>query len=123
MNTTNLKNTMIVWNPIQPNQIALTPWPSTPESKAETRRFNCSTGACYAEWQNASFEKRKSLLAAELLTIYSGWCISDPQSPIDYTQIHRVLLPLDEYRDLLPLDVIGDPSWTKYEESKRLQAA
>jgi hypothetical protein len=59
-----------------------------------------STLACYPHYKEANFHKRSALLMADFvaLTVRDGF---------DPVYLHKVLLPLAEWRSILALDIEG----------------
>ncbi|MFM0514248.1 hypothetical protein [Paraburkholderia sp. RL17-373-BIF-A] len=91
----NFTNTMLCWNPR--GDVCLIPWPDT---TGESDAFERTSGACYTHIETAGFEQRKAhaFIAAMHLIIRDG---------CDPVTVHCALLGLDEYRDGLAPELVG----------------
>jgi hypothetical protein len=88
----NCTNTMLLWDRAT-GEIFLKPWPERP---GETKHAAySSTLACWPDFRNESFQRRKSLLLQEFasLVVFDG---------LDPKRLHTVLLALPEWRSNWP---------------------
>ncbi len=91
---------MLVWNPArggQRGEADLVPWP---DATRQSMGFSHSWGACDLVVQLADPDRRRFMLACQLLTMIL-------RDGVDRHSIHRACWPLQEYRDCLPHDVHG----------------
>ena len=103
LRTKNMTNAELWWSPNQPHEVVLT---SMPNEGANPKDWGLrySFGASERQVRAMGFRERQAWLLAQINTMV----VRDGISP---TAIHRAALPLDEYRDTLPLDAIEDRGW------------
>ena len=87
---------MFCWIP-ETDQAALVPWPDT---RRLSDRYEYSALACNANFHRMSFQGRKTQILCEAIH-----AIVRDRVPADV--VHRVLLPLAEYRDAMASDMPG----------------
>ncbi|MGB1225968.1 MAG: hypothetical protein ACPHCN_17760 [Mycobacterium sp.] len=68
-------------------------------------------GACFTKVHEFGRHELLAYVGAELLTILRYGVTPDA--------LHTAMLPLVEYRDLLPLDALGDDYWHRVERERR----
>ena len=92
----NCKNTILEWNPEtgEVNLCRVGDW--------KARLGFYTSLACYAEFQNASFEKRKAMLFIEFAHIVV-------RDGIDPQKLNNLLMELEEWRDGCACDMPGKP--------------
>lgn len=82
----NAKEAMLCWNP-DSAEVALIPWP---DQKQKSDPYDMTGLAAYTHVQEASFEKRKTIVFIEAMHLI----IRDKVDPL---AVHEALLGLDEY--------------------------
>jgi hypothetical protein len=92
-NTCTANTHMILWRP-GTDEVAVVRWPNT------ERHQGWSTGACNLEYQEASFEQRKTMLFIEAMQMI----VRDKCDPM---AVHQAMICFWEYHNGCSLDMPG----------------
>jgi len=90
-----LKNAMLLWNPGSSGEIKVVRHLVEDDSD-----FRCSTGACWAAWQDGDDDYRRHKLLIEVWHIV----VRDGLKPIS---VHAALQVIPEYREMFDGDEVG----------------